>query len=161
MGIRICQTFLLWKYCLRRTPAWGLPWWSSDWLQAPSASSPGLPPSQGTTPRMPQPRVCMLPLKCRMPQGRSKIPSAATSQINKCILKKEKILFIKNSWDFPVGPVVKTSPSNTGCAGLIPGQRAKISHASRPKSQNIKQKPFCNEFNKDFKNGPHKRIFKN
>ena len=28
---------------------------------------------------------------------------------------------------------------------------AKISHASRPKTQNIKQKQYCNRFSKDFK----------
>ena len=39
--------------------------------------------------------------------------------------------------DFPGGPVVKTLPSNAGGAGLIPGQRAKISHALGPKNQNI------------------------
>ena len=33
------------------------------------------------------------------------------------------------SWDFPGGPVVKTSPSSAGGAGLIPGQGAKIPHA--------------------------------
>ena len=33
--------------------------------------------------------------------------------------------------DFPGGPVVKTSPSNTGAVGSIPGWGAKISHASR------------------------------
>ena len=38
--------------------------------------------------------------------------------------------------DFPGGPVVKTSPSNTGGAGSVPGQGAKILHASRPKNQN-------------------------
>ena len=26
-----------------------------------------------------------------------------------------------------------------------------------PKSQNIKQGEYCNKFNKDFKNGPHKK----
>ena len=41
-------------------------------------------------------------------------------------------------WDFPGGPVVKTSPSNAGGAGLIPGQGTKIPHASWPKNQNIK-----------------------
>ena len=34
-------------------------------------------------------------------------------------------------------------------------QRAKIPHALQPRNQNIKQKQFCNKFNKDFKNGPH------
>ena len=39
---------------------------------------------------------------------------------------------------------------------LIPGQRAKLPHAT-PKNQNIKQKQYCNKFNKDFKNGLHKQ----
>ena len=59
------------------------------------------------------------------------------------------------SRDFPGGPVAKTSPSNAGSAGSIPGHGAKIPHASRPKNQHIKQKQYCNKFNKDFKNGPH------
>ena len=29
-----------------------------------------------------------------------------------------------------------------------------------PKNQNIKQKQYCNEFNKDFLNGPHTKINK-
>ena len=44
------------------------------------------------------------------------------------------------SRDFPGGPVVKTSPSSAGGAGSLPGQGAKIPHASWPKNQNIKQK---------------------
>ena len=55
-------------------------------------------------------------------------------------------------WDFPGGPVVKTSPSNAGGEGSIPGQRAKILYTSRPK-----HKQYCNKFNEDFKNGPHKK----
>ena len=39
---------------------------------------------------------------------------------------------------FPGGPVVKSSPSNAGGAGSIPGQGEKIPHASWP--QNVKQK---------------------
>ena len=50
--------------------------------------------------------------------------------------------------------MVKTSPSNTGGTGLIPGQGAKIPYASAIKP---KQKQYCNKFNKDFKNGPHKK----
>ena len=42
--------------------------------------------------------------------------------------------------DFPGGPVVKTSSSNAGGAGSIPGWGVKIPHASWPKIQNIKQK---------------------
>ena len=41
--------------------------------------------------------------------------------------------------------------------GSIPGQRAKIPHASQPENQDIKQKQYCNKFNKDFKNGPHQK----
>ena len=40
---------------------------------------------------------------------------------------------------------------NAGGVGSIPGQGAKIPHASWPKNQNIKQKQYCNKFNKDFK----------
>ncbi|CAI9177281.1 unnamed protein product [Rangifer tarandus platyrhynchus] len=40
-------------------------------------------------------------------------------------------------WDFPV---VKILPSNAGGVGLIPGQGAKIPHASQPKNQNVRGK---------------------
>ena len=62
--------------------------------------------------------------------------------------------------DFPGSPAVKTSPSNAGGVGSIPGQGAEIPHASGPKNQNIKQKQYCNKLNKDFKNGPHQKILK-
>ena len=65
--------------------------------------------------------------------------------------------FKAQAWHFPGGPVVETSPSNAGGAGSIPGRGAKFPHASGPKNQNIKQKQYCNKFNKDFKNGPHKK----
>ena len=39
--------------------------------------------------------------------------------------------------DFPGGPVVQTSPSNAGGAGLISGQENKIPDASEPKYQKI------------------------
>ena len=51
--------------------------------------------------------------------------------------------------------MVKTLPSNVGVVNSIPSQRPKIPHTSRPEIQSIKQKPYCNKFNKDFKNGPH------
>ena len=41
--------------------------------------------------------------------------------------------------------------------GSIPGRGAKIPHGWWPKNQNIKQKQYCNKFNKDFKNGPHQK----
>ena len=63
--------------------------------------------------------------------------------------------------DLPGGPVFKTSPSNAGDEVWIPGQEAKILHASWPKNQIMKQKLYCNKFNKDFKKGPHqKKILK-
>ena len=45
--------------------------------------------------------------------------------------------------------MVKTSPSSVGVVGSIPGKEAKIPHALGPKHQNIKQKKYCNKFNKD------------
>ena len=39
-------------------------------------------------------------------------------------------------------------------AGSIPGQGAKISW---PKNRSIKQKQYCNKFNKDFQDDPHKK----
>ena len=50
----------------------------------------------------------------------------------------------------PSDPVVKTLPSSAGDAGVIPGPGSKIPHL-KPKNQNIKQKQYCNTFNKDFK----------
>ena len=49
------------------------------------------------------------------------------------------------------GLVVKTSPFRARDAGSIPGQGAKILHASWPKKQNIKQNQYYNKLNKDFK----------
>ena len=52
-------------------------------------------------------------------------------------------------------------PSNEGSEGSIPGQGAKILHAQWPKKQNMKQKKYCNKFNKDFEIGQHqKKILK-
>ena len=52
----------------------------------------------------------------------------------------------------PGGPVVTSSPPNVGDAGLIPGWGTEIPRASWPKNQNMKQKQYCNKFNKGFKN---------
>jgi len=38
--------------------------------------------------------------------------------------------------------------------GSIPGWGAKIPHASSSKNQNIKQRQYCNKFNKGFRNDP-------
>lgn len=51
--------------------------------------------------------------------------------------------------------MVKTSSSSTECVGSILSQEAKIPHALRPKSWNIKQKQYCNTFNKDFEKIVH------
>ena len=44
-------------------------------------------------------------------------------------------------------------------AGSIPVWGAKSPPASWPKNQNIKQKPSCNKFHEDFKNGPCKKKY--
>ena len=62
--------------------------------------------------------------------------------------------------DFPVGPVAKTWPSSAGGAGLTTGWGAKRLHASQPTNQNIKQKQYCNKFNKDFAEFFIKKILK-
>ena len=76
------------------------------------------------------------------------------------VLEKAKSWGLKAKyqwWDFPGSPVVKTSKAfQCRGAGSIPGQQAKIPHASQPKNQNGKQKQYYNKFNKDFKNGPHR-----
>ena len=51
--------------------------------------------------------------------------------------------------------MVKTSPSNVGGVGSIPGWGVKIPHALGSETPNIKkknkkQKQYCNKFNKDF-----------
>ena len=49
--------------------------------------------------------------------------------------------------------MVKTSPSNAGSVGSIPGQGAKTLHALQPKkkTKHKKQKHCCNKFYKDLK----------
>ena len=58
--------------------------------------------------------------------------------------------------DFPGNPVVKTLPSSEGSLDSVPCRGVKIPHASqKKKKENIKQKQYCNKFNKDFKNMVH------
>ena len=52
--------------------------------------------------------------------------------------------------DFPGGPVVKTSPFDAGSVGSIPGCELRSNMPHGQKNQNIKQKQYCNKFNKDF-----------
>ena len=61
--------------------------------------------------------------------------------------------------DFPGGPGVKTLPSNAEGVGLIPGQGTKIPHAKKKKSHKKTQKQCCHKSNKDFKNGPHQKLW--
>ena len=63
-------------------------------------------------------------------------------------------------WDFLGNPVVRTSPSNVGGVGSIPGQGAKIQHASWPKNQNTINRSN-KKLNKDFLKMLYiKKIFK-
>ena len=64
--------------------------------------------------------------------------------------------------DFSGSPVVKTVLSNAGSAGSIPGQgpRSHMPHSQKTKS--MKQKQYCDKFNKDFKKWPtSKTLLKN
>ena len=54
--------------------------------------------------------------------------------------------------------MIETSPSNAGDVGLVSGQGTEIPPALQPKKQNVRQRQYCNEFSKDFKNGPHQKI---
>ena len=54
--------------------------------------------------------------------------------------------------------MVKTSPSTTGDVGSIPGWEPRSHMHCGQKKQNIKQKQYCNKFNKDFKNCPHQKM---
>ena len=51
--------------------------------------------------------------------------------------------------------MVKTSPSDRGGVGSIPGLGADSPHDTGARNPNVKQKQYCNKFNKIFKNGPH------
>lgn len=52
--------------------------------------------------------------------------------------KEQKINILKKNGNFPVGLVVKTSPSDAESEGSIPDQVAKIPHASQPKNKTKK-----------------------
>ena len=68
----------------------------------------------------------------------------------RCRWRRSSVLRIR-PWDFPGGPVVKTSASRAEDVGLIPGQGAKILHTLKPKNQSIKQKQYYNKCIKTFK----------
>ena len=65
--------------------------------------------------------------------------------------RREKMLFAGLSY----GPVVKTSLA--GVIVSVPDQGAKITFLW-PKIQSMKQKQYCDKFNKDFKSGHIKKI---
>ena len=65
-----------------------------------------------------------------------------------------KNLCVKECHD---SPRVKTMPSKAEGVGLIPGWGAGAPGASQPKNKIIKQKQYCSQFNKDFKNGLHQK----
>ena len=62
---------------------------------------------------------------------------------------------LKDPEDFADGPVVETWPYNVGAVGSIPGQGVRIPQVSQAEEQNMKQKLYCNKFNKDFRSGLH------
>ena len=62
--------------------------------------------------------------------------------------QKGESLRITKDGDVPGGPVFKTFSSSAVGVNVIPGQGVKIPHASGPKIQNMKQKQYCNKFNK-------------
>ena len=54
--------------------------------------------------------------------------------------------------------MVEISPSNAEGMGSVPGRGAKIPPMPlSQKYQTIKQKQYCNKFDKDFKNGSHQK----
>ena len=53
-------------------------------------------------------------------------------------------------------PVVRTSPSNKQTPGPNTDRELRpYMYHVKNKKQNLKQKQYCNKFNKDFKKGPH------
>ena len=56
----------------------------------------------------------------------------------------------KRFFFFQIEPNDTSAPS-AGGAGPTPSQRAEIPRGSWPKSRNIKQKQYCNTFNKDIR----------
>ena len=67
------------------------------------------------------------------------------------VLLSQSLSKIRKMRDFPDAPVVRTSPFKAGGLGVVPCGGAKTSYAWRPKSQNIKQKQYCNRCYNDFK----------
>ena len=67
------------------------------------------------------------------------------------------------SGDFPGHPEAKTPPSKPGDMHLIPAQGAKILHTLQSKNKRHPKhntEALLQQFDKDFKNGPHQKFFK-
>lgn len=63
----------------------------------------------------------------------------------------------KGVWHFPDGPVLKTSPSNVGATGLIPGWGAKLPRVFEAKT--LKRSNIATNSVETFKNEPHQKLF--
>ena len=86
------------------------------------------------------------------------VTKSRTRLSNWTVLNWNNILSAYQSLDFLGGSVVKTSPYNAGDACFIPGWGTRP-HMLWGQNKNIKQKQYCNKFNKDFKNGSLQKIF--
>ena len=85
-------------------------------------------------------------LSCRGVHGHSageRLTGAVVSLL--CGLERRKSLLKWKLRVLPGGPVVKTLLSDVGAAGSIPGEGITIPDASWPKTQNVKQKQYCNK----------------
>lgn len=59
---------------------------------------------------------------------------------------------VDSSWDFPNGPVVKTSSSNAGGGfNLNEELKSHMLFSQKREREKKKQKKYCNRFNKDLK----------
>ena len=120
----------------------------------------GIFPTQGSNPGLP---YCRQMLYCLSHPGSPETGGgwAEFSRVDKYQsssgLSRQTMILFKVKWrELPGSPEVKTSPSSAEGAGSVPGQGAKIPHASWPKKKNkkkqsMKQKHYCNKFNKGWK----------
>ena len=125
----------------------------------------GIFPTQGSNPGLP---YCRQMLYCLSHPGSPETGGgwAEFSRVDKYQsssgLSRQTMILFKVKWrELPGGPEVKTSPSSAEGAGSVPGQGAKIPHASWPKKKNKKKNKAWNRSIivtnsiKAEKNGPH------